>query len=741
MSVKTETYKIIGMHCAACSASVERVTRAIEGVSSSDVNLMTEKMVITYDDSKVDPAYIVSEVEDIGFGIEPLTDDAPIVNDAAEKELDIKKERKGIIACCVLSAFLLWISMGQMLGAWVPSFWNAELNPINLGVSEMVIALAVMNIGRRFFVSGFKSLVHGAPNMDTLVALSCSCSFIYSLVMLCGIPGSPAKVHSLYFESCAVVLTLVMLGKHMESINKEKTKDAIRGLMDLSVKTAQVVNADGSTSEVDASLLKVGERVFIPAGAGVPADAVIVDGSGNIDESMFTGESLPVYKEKGGELLGGSINLDGAIFAVVTRTGKDTTLARIIRFVESAQGKKAPIASLADKVAGIFVPCVMAIAVLAAIIWAALGKEASFVLTIFTSVLVIACPCALGLATPTAIIVGTGLGARRGILVRSGEALETAHKVDTVVFDKTGTVTEGKPMVTDIMSLESKYNELMMVGLAVEKLSEHPVAKAISELGRVPDIPFESYEAIGGKGVIARTKTGAELRVGNLALMDGCSGPDEIMGVAQRCAAKGQTIVYASNNGEILGAFAITDTIKQSAKPAVESLKEMGLKTVLLTGDNKAAAEYVGTQLGIENVIAEVLPEDKAGVIEKLKADGCVMMVGDGINDAPALTVADVGCAVGSGSDIALDSADIVLMNNDLSSIPSAIRLSKETLKHIKQNLFWAFIYNVIGIPIAAGALYPVNGLLLSPMIGGLAMALSSFFVVSNALRLKTKKI
>ena len=626
--IKEETYKIIGMHCAACSASVERVTRAIEGVSESSVNLMTEKMVIKYDDAKVTPDLIMSEVDDIGFGIEPYADSAPVFED---KSADIQGERKGIIICCVLSCLMLWISMGQMLGMRVPAFWNAGTNPMILALSEAVFALSAMIIGRRFFLSGFKSLLHKAPNMDTLVALSCSCSFIYSFVMLLGIPADHAKVHNLYFESCVVVLTLIMLGKHMESINKEKTKDAIRGLMDLSVEKALVVLEDGSTAIMEASVLRPGDKVLVKAGAGVPMDGIVYEGTAQLDESMFTGESELAQKEVGSQVIGGTIVLKGEIYVEITRVGADSTLSRIIKFVEEAQGKKAPIANLADKIAGVFVPAIIGIALATSVIWAIAGMNAAFILKIFTSVLVIACPCALGLATPTAIIVGTGLGARHGILVRSGEALELAHKVDTVVLDKTGTITIG---------------------------------------------------------------------------------------------------------------VAGSDVIRESSPEAIRRLKAMGLTVIMLSGDKKARAEEIGAQVGVDRVISEVLPDGKGKVVEELKAEGRrVMMVGDGINDAPALVSADVGCAIGGGTDVALNSADIVLMKDDLLDVARAIKLSKETLKHIKQNLFWAFFYNCIGVPIAAGVLYPINGMLLSPMVGGLAMAFSSFFVVTNALRLKTKSL
>jgi len=600
-------YRVSGMSCAACSSNVEKKCRSLSGVESASVNLTTEKLSIKYDEALLSKDELFLAVKSIGYGLHELSEDRP-----QEKE-------PNIVLTLILAAAEFCISMGFMYFGFP-----------QLGLLQLILSALVMLLGQKYFKSGFKALIHRVPNMDSLVALSCTVSFIYSAVNL-----ALGKTE-LYFESCAVVLALIMLGKHLESKSKKKTLGAINALMDLApAKAIKIEN--GAQIEIPAEDLQIGDMVFVKKGMAFPMDGVIVDGSSSVNESMLTGESVPVKKTEGDKVFGGSINLSDNLFVKITGVGSDTVLAQIIKLVEDAQGKKAPIANLADKIAGIFVPVVLGIAVLAAVIWLALGEDLSFALRVFTCVLVIACPCSLGLATPTAIIVGTGMGASRGILIKSGEALQLASSVDTVVFDKTGTLTEGI--------------------------------------------------------IKAETDTSA-------------------------------------------------DKIRPESAEAIKSLKGLGLKVMMLSGDKQEAADSIAKEIGIDEAIAGVLPGGKGEEIEKLKSlGGRIMMVGDGVNDAPALSLADVGLAMGCGTDVAIESADIVLLKSDPRDVEKAIKLSKYTMQHIRQNLFWAFFYNCIGIPIAAGLLYPINGLLLSPMIGGLAMACSSIFVVSNALRLRTRKL
>ena len=608
--MRTEVFRVSGMSCAACSANIEKLCNSLDEVSSCNVNLTTERMTISYDETRLSKEELFSRVKGIGYALHELSEE--------------KKEEKGpnVVLALILAAAEFCISMSSMY-----------LKTPAMPVVQMLLAIAVMLTGRKYFISGFKAISHRLPNMDSLVAISCSVSFIYSTVNL--ILGKT----EFYFESCAVVLALIMLGKHMEARSKKKTLGAIKALMDLSPAKA-IKMENGVKLEVEAADLEVGDLVFVKKGMAFPMDGIIIDGDSSVDESMLTGESVPITKSEGDFVIGGSINLKSDLFVKITKIGSDTVLSQIIKLVEDAQGKKAPIANLADKIAAVFVPVVMGIALIAAIIWAIAGQPLSFVLKVFTCVLVIACPCALGLATPTAIIVGTGMGASNGILIRSGEALQLAAEIDTVVFDKTGTLTYGLIKESD----------------------------------------------------------------GNLDTSE--------------------------------------DKIKPESKEAVASLKKLGLNVIMLSGDKKEVADKIAKEIGIDEAISGVLPGGKSFEIEKLQKTGHkVMMVGDGINDAPALTSAELGLAIGSGTDVAIEAADIVLMKSDPRDVEKAINLSKLTLRHIKQNLFWAFFYNCIGIPIAAGALYPAFGLLLSPMIGGLAMACSSVFVVSNALRLKTRKL
>lgn len=759
-----EIYIIEGMSCAACSAAVERVTRKLDGVELSDVNLTTNRMNIRYDETKVTPDIIMAKVEKAGFGIKPYVkpvakvtseersryDDKDVsVYDNEEKNLKI--HRMNLIYAAVFTVILLYISMGQMLieNLPVPAIMNMHKYPGNYAMTQLILTIPVMWFGRKFFIVGFKALFHLNPNMDSLVAIGSAASFIYSLVMTYLIPVDAHYVHNLYYESAAVVITLVMFGKYLEGISKVKTKGAIKKLMELSPDVA--VLEDGT--EVPTESLKIDDIVLVRPGAKVPLDGVVVRGNSGVDEAMITGESIPVEKNEGSSVIGGSINVNGVLYVKVTKVGEDTTLSKIIRFVEDAQGKKAPISKLADKVAGVFVPAVIAIAVVAAIVWIIAGKDMAFVLRIFTSVLVIACPCSLGLATPTAIMVGTGLGASNGILIRNGEVLEIAHKVDTVVLDKTGTVTEGKPSVREIITENMDKDELLRLAGIVEKVSDHPLAKAVTEAAA--DVMAENMEKqyeiadfmnYSGMGIVADIIGNKKInvKVGNRRLLSNNNIviPRLFDDEAIRLENEGQTPLFVALDDKVEGIVSVADAIKPTSRAAVEMLKKEGIHVVMLTGDNKGAANAIGRQAGCDEIIAEVLPEDKAGVVAKLQESGRkVMMVGDGINDAPALTQADVGCAIGNGSDIAIEAGDIVLMKSDLADVPAAIRLSRLTITNIKENLFWAFLYNSIGLPIAAGVLYPISGLLLNPMIGGLAMSLSSVCVVSNALRLKTKKL
>ena len=729
------------MSCAACQASVQKVVSRIDGVTECDVNLITGKMNVSYDEQKTGEADFVRAVEKAGFGIAP---DAP-----AKKEQKTEKKEKSklpsLIVSLVLSALLLYISMGQMLTDRlpVPFFMNISADPYGFALTQLLLCVPVLFLGRKFFTSGIPLLLRGHPNMDSLVAVGAGASFIYSVVMTYTIPYNPHAVHSLYFESVAVVISLVSLGKHLEDRSKRKTASAIKKLMELSPDTATVIR-NGAEITVKTEEVTVGETLIVKPGERIPLDGVVEKGESSADESMLTGESLPVSKAAGSNVTGGSVNISGVLYVKVTKTGSDTVLSGIIRFVEEAQSKKAPISKTADKVAGVFVPAVMIIAVTAAAVWLIAGKEFSFALKVFTDVLVIACPCALGLATPTAVMVGTGLGAANGILIRNGEVLETTHKIKAAVFDKTGTVTKGKAAVTDV-SAENE-TELIKIAASAESLSNHPLAAAVTEyaakLGIKELYGPENMLDIPGRGISCGIN-GRKILLGSSALMSE-SGADisKYEETAARFSEDGKSVIYVCDSGNVIGIIAVADEIKDSSRAAFERLKKEGIKTVILSGDNKACAEYIGKLAGADEVYSEVLPNNKAQTLTEIRQKyGPVMMVGDGINDAPALSEADVGCAVGSGSDIAIESADIVLMKSDLTDVPRAIRLSRLTITNIKENLFWAFCYNTVCIPVAAGLLYVFGGPLLSPMIAGLAMSLSSVFVVSNALRLRSKKL
>lgn len=744
----TEVYKIAGMTCAACSSAVERVTRKMEGVAESNVNLTTNLMTIVYDESVLTQEDIIRKVERAGFSAEAETERSMEKEEAdlQEEEDVLQKAKRRVMINGILAVVLLYISMGHMVPfpMPLPRILDMHHNPLNFALAQLILTAVILFQGKKFYVNGFKMLFRAHPNMDSLVAIGTGSAFLYSLYMTIRIPGDSLAVHHLYYESAAIVVTLVMVGKYMESKSKGKTKEAIRKLMELKPDTA-VVMRDGEAKEVAVDTVKTGEIILIKPGSRIPLDGTITEGSTTVDESMLTGESLPVEKGTGDSLIGGSVNFQGAVKAEVKRVGADTTLARIVKMMEEAQGKKAPISKLADTVAGYFVPAVIGIAIVAVLIWVLLGHDIAFVLTIFVSVLVIACPCALGLATPTAIMVGTGLGASNGILIKSGEALETAHKVDTVVLDKTGTITEGKPSVQEIVSRILPEEELLRIAASCELLSEHPLGNAIAAEARKRNITLSDtaeFESITGQGIRAAL-AGEEYFIGNRKLMEN-RGADMgwISKEAENAALKGQTPMFVMCGQEIIGMIAVADTVKESSKEAIRRIEALGIKVCMLTGDNRMTADYIGKQVAVNEVFAEVLPDEKANVVKQLQEQGRhVMMVGDGINDAPALVQADVGAAIGSGSDIALDSGDIVLMKSDLNDIYKAIKLSKATIRNIRQNLFWAFFYNICGIPIAAGVLYAFGGPLLNPVFAGLAMSLSSVTVVSNALRLKTIKL
>ena len=740
--MKQEEYIISGMSCAACSASVQRVVSRLEGVESCDVNLITGKMTVGYDEEKTGQADFTRVVEKAGFGIRPDTPEEAEKPKAAEKK---KGGFGGTVVSAVLSALLLYISMGQMLTDKlpVPPFMNISGDPYGFALTQLLLCIPVMFIGRRFFTHGIPLLLRGNPNMDSLVAVGAGASFIYSVVMTYMIPYNMHAVHNLYYESVAVVITLVALGKQLEEHSKRRTASAVEKLMRLSPDTARVLR-DGKEITVPTKDVAVGETVIVKPGESIPLDGKIIKGESSADESMLTGESLPIEKTEGSPVTGGSINISGVIYVTVTKIGKDTALAKIIKFVEDAQNKKAPISKTADKVAGVFVPVVITIAVIAAAVWLIAGKDISFPLRVFTSVLVIACPCALGLATPTAVMVGTGLGAENGILIRNGEILEMTHTVKAAVFDKTGTVTVGKAAVTDIYADDKA--RLLKTAVAAEADSAHPLAQAVTAYAAENGINVagraEKSEYISGKGLRCIIN-GENIMLGNASLLaEGGADISKYRETGERLAGEGKSLIYAAVNGECIGLIAIADQVRETSKDAFARLKKLGIKTVILSGDNKACAEYIGAAVGADEVYSEVLPEEKAKIISEIKQKyGVVMMVGDGINDAPALTEADIGCAVGGGSDIAIEAADIVLMKNDPLDVPRAIRLSRLTITNIKENLFWAFCYNAICIPIAAGLLYVFGGPLLSPMLAGLAMSLSSVFVVGNALRLRSKKL
>ncbi|MBQ4052329.1 MAG: copper-translocating P-type ATPase [Clostridia bacterium] len=729
------------MTCAACSARIERVVRKVPGVREATVNLAAERMTVDGENHSVFSAVIAS-VERAGFGATEHKKNSANVDKNAQKVRAMKT--KLILAAC-FSLPLFYLAMGPMVGLPVPGFLSPVDAPLAYAMTQMVLAILTMCVGWKFYTVGYRSLFLGSPNMDSLIALGTTASFGYSIYSLVRIAvGEHHAVHELYFESCGVIVTLILLGKTLESISKGKTSQAIKSLMKLVPATTFVLR-DGVELEVPTSKLLVTDILVLRPGSRIPVDGIVLSGSSTVDESMLTGESLPVDKTEGSPVFAGSINQSGALQVQITRMGEETTLGGMIRMVEQAQGSKAPIARLADVVSGYFVPVVMGIALVAAVAWKLGGQSWGFCLSILVSVLVIACPCALGLATPTAIMVGIGKGAELGILFKNGEAVEQLHRIKTVVLDKTGTVTQGKPKLTDLIPANGfDRATLLQVAASAERPSEHPLGRAIVEQAEGEGLilsPVQSFEALTGRGVVAQINQ-QKVLAGNARLMQEqgvtFDGLEEEM---TRLEQQGKTPIYFAIDGMAAGIAAVADTIKADSAAAVQKLQSKGIRVIMLTGDTLRTAQAIAAEAGIGEVRAQVLPGDKAAVIQELQASGQkVAMVGDGINDAPALATADVGIAIGSGTDIAMESADVVLMHSQLSAVPTAMELSRCTIRNIKQNLFWAFAYNSLGIPIAAGLLYLFGGPLLNPMLGAAAMSLSSVSVLSNALRLKRFK-
>ena len=747
-----EKYNVTGMTCSACSSRVDKCVRKLDGVKDVNVNLLTNSMNVIYDENMIQGSDIVSAVVAAGYGASLDQPSAPGAASApkAQKTDVLADQMKNMKHRLIISfAFLIplmYVSMGSMMGLPLPGFLVGVENAVAFALTQFLLCLPVVYVNRKYYQVGFKTLLHGAPNMDTLIAIGSSASLIYGIFAIYrmgyGLGVQDLElVHryhmDLYFESAAMILALITLGKTLEARSKGKTGEALAKLMDLAPETA-LVERDGVEVEIPSSQVVAGDIVIVKPGSRVPVDGFILEGSSSLDESAITGESIPVEKTVGDTVVSATINKTGYFKFKATRVGDDTTLSQIIQLVEEASSSKAPIAKIADKIAGIFVPVVMTIAVIATIVWLLLGYSFEFAMSIGIAVLVISCPCALGLATPVAIMVGTGKGAENGILIKSGEALETAHSIDTVVMDKTGTITQGRPQVTDIISYLPEEEFLKIAG-ALEKQSEHPLAEAILKQSEGLELPaVSSFEAISGRGVTGIIEN-VRYYAGNQALMEehqiDISAAEADL---SRLADEGKTPLLFATEAQYLGIIAVSDVVKPTSREAIRQFKEMGINVVMLTGDNKRTAEAIRRQLDIPSVIAEVLPQDKEREIARLQAEGHrTAMIGDGINDAPALARADVGIAIGAGTDVAMESADIVLMKSDLMDAVTAVQLSKAVIRNIKQNLFWAFFYNSIGIPLAAGVLFIPFALKLSPMFGAAAMSLSSVCVVSNALRLK----
>ena len=743
---------ISGITCQVCVNKIEKKVGKLEGVNSVVVNLANSRGKVTYDSEKIKLSEILEVIKKLGYEgkkHEELEEDSK----AIEMEKHLKREFLEFKLAIFFSAIVFYISMGTMVGLPVPDIISPELNPLNFALIQLILAIPVIYIGRRFYRVGIKQLIMRSPSMDSLIATGTGSAIIYSLYGTYKIyQGDVHYAHALYYESGVVILALILLGKYLENVSKGKTSEAIKKLMNLKSKKATLIR-DGKFIQVDIEEVELGELVLVKPGESIPVDGVVVEGQSSVDESMLTGESIPVEKNIGDKVFGASINKNGSMQIRVEATGKDTVISKIIKLVENAQGSKAPIAKIADKVSGYFVPVVMVIATVSGIVWYYLGSRgivkiheapSIFALTIFVAVMVIACPCSLGLATPTAIMVGTGRGAELGVLIKSGEALEKAHKVNTIVFDKTGTITEGKPKVTDIIIFnEMKENEILEVASALEEHSEHPLGEAIVEAGKEKGLIFpkvKDFKSITGKGVTGVIDE-KRIYIGNIKLMKEYNIEIEKSDILDKLATQGKTPMYLAIDEKFVGVIAVADTLKPEAIETIKELQSRGYQIGMITGDNKLTAQAIGREVGIDIIFAEVTPEEKYLKVKELQEQGKnVAMVGDGINDSPALVQADIGVAIGGGTDIAMESADIVLMKRNLKDVLTAMELSHAVIKNIKENLFWAFIYNSIGIPVAAGLLYPITGHLLNPMIAGAAMAMSSVSVVTNALRLRKFK-
>ena len=741
--MKNSTFNVTGMSCASCARTVENALNKNEDIKAS-VNIATEKVNIEYDENKYNFEKIKKIVENSGYGlVETLSEEEKM----QMYEDKIKSLRNKLILAAVFAIPLMYISMGHMMGIHLPDIVNPKKNAAIYSIVQLLLTIPVVYAGKDFFIHGFKNLVRKSPTMDSLIAMGASAAIIYSLyATYMTITVDPEYHMNLYFESAGTIITLILLGKLLEARTKGQTSSAIKKLIGLQPKKAKIIE-NGLEKEVLIENIKVGDIIVVKPGEKIAVDGKIVNGNTSVDESMITGESIPVSKNIGDKVIGGSINKNGSIQFEATEIGKDTVLSQIIKLVEEAQGSKAPISRMADIVAGYFVPIVIIIATITGIVWFISGSGLTAALTFFISVLVIACPCALGLATPTSIMVGTGKGAENGILIKSGEALETAHKIKTVVLDKTGTITKGKPVLTDLKMYNNfDENEILQLAASAENNSEHPLAEAIVNGAKEKNVEFKQYDkfrAMPGYGIRA-TIDEKEIQIGNRKLMASRKISTEVAEKDYEILSnEGKTPMFISVNNELAGLIAVADVVKETSKEAVEKMHKLGLKVIMLTGDNEKTAKYIAKEVGIDRVIAEILPFQKSEEVKKLQEEGeFVAMVGDGINDSPALAQANVGIAIGSGTDVAIESADIVLIRNDLNDVAGAIALSKATITNIKENLFWAFFYNVIGIPFAAGIFYAFfNGPKLDPMIAAFAMSLSSVSVLMNALRLKFFKV